>query len=105
MTIHAGSSFKEIEMNEMVMQYVREYGMAALTSVLATFGGCLASGGCAKIKSIGIAAHPPIVEVDAFGVKVFIRSVRVDFYGEDGIDWDPKAWVRPPGSSRPMPKE
>lgn len=39
-------------MNELIMQYVREYGMAALTSFLATFGGGLGTG-CAMFDPGG----------------------------------------------------
>ena len=66
-------------MNEIIMQYVREYGMAALTSLLAT-GGCLAGSGCAtKVISLGAVSDQPVFTLDLPGMSMKVHSLEMTF--------------------------
>lgn len=73
-------------MNEMVLQYAREYGMVALTSLLATFGGCLAGGCSTRVTGIGGVSEKPVFVFDGFGVKVIAHSLVMTFEHDEDED-------------------
>lgn len=73
-------------MNELLQGQIVKYVTGALMSLLAGTGTCALTGGCTKIKSIGLASDPPIVEVDAFGIKVTARAVTVEFFPDETVE-------------------
>lgn len=69
-------------MNEIIMQYVRDYGTKALMSLLATFGGCFAGGCATQITGIGQVSEKPVFTFDGFGLKLAVHSVEMTFKHE-----------------------
>lgn len=75
-------------MSELLSGQLVKWASGVLLSLLAGTATC-ASSGCVKIKSIGLAADPPVVEVEAFGAKITVRAVSVEFYPDEAETVEP----------------
>lgn len=61
------------------MQYLKDFGLAALASFLATFGGCLSTGCATKVTSLGAVSSEPVLKLDLPGMALEIRSLEMTF--------------------------